>query len=69
MERGILSDSQWGFLPGRSTVSALLSTVHHWFQLLEEGKEVCAVFFDFRKAFDSVATAWFSYPKTSPHWT
>ena len=54
LERCILSDSQWGFLPGRSTVSALLSTVCHWFQLFEEGKEVFAVFQDFRKAFDSV---------------
>ena len=49
-----LSDAQWGFIPGRSTVSALLSTVHHWFQLLEDGKEVCAIFLDFKKAFDSV---------------
>ncbi len=53
-EHQLLSDAQWGFLPGRSTVSALLSTVHQWFKILEEGKEVCAVFLDFRKAFDSV---------------
>ena len=49
-----LSDSQWGFRAGRSTVTALLSTVHRWFQLLESGKEICAVFLDYRKAFDSV---------------
>ena len=30
------------------------ATVHHWFELLEDGKEVCAVFLDFKKAFDSV---------------
>ena len=36
------------------TISALLSTVHQWFKLLEDGKDVCAVFLDFRKAFDSV---------------
>ena len=53
-EHHLLSDAQWDFLPGRSTVSALLSTVHHWFELLEDGKEVCAVFLDFKKAFDSV---------------
>ena len=53
-EHQLLSDAQWGFLPGRSTVSALLSTVHQWFKLLEDGKDVCAVFLDFRKAFDSV---------------
>ena len=28
--------------------------MHHWFQLLEDGKEVCAIFPDFKKAFDSV---------------
>ena len=51
-----LSDSQWGFRAGRSTVSALLSTTSHWFTLLEAGLEVCAImiFFDYRKAFDSV---------------
>lgn len=52
-----LSDVQWGFRAGRSTTSALLSTTSHWFELLEEGKDICAVFFDYRKAFDSV-----------PHW-
>ena len=49
-----LSDSQWGFRAGRSTVTALLLTIHRWFQLLESGKEICAVFLDYKKAFDSV---------------
>ena len=52
-----LSDCQWGFRSGRSTVSALLSTVHHWLQLMESGKDVCAVFLDYQKAFDSVPHA------------
>ena len=49
-----LSDSQWGFRTGRSTVSALLAIVDDWLKLLEEGKEICATFFDYQKAFDSV---------------
>ena len=49
-----LSTSQWGFQAGKSTVTALLSTTHNILNLLEAGNEVCAVFFDFRKAFDSV---------------
>ena len=49
-----LSDSQWGFRIGHSTVSALLSIVDDWLKLLEEGKEICISFFDNRKAFDSV---------------
>ena len=46
--------NQWGFLPGRSTTSAILSATHDWFTLLEEGKEISAVFFDLTKAFNSV---------------
>ena len=49
-----LSNCQWGFQPGRSTVSVLLDTTYSWFQHLEWVEEVGAVFFDFRKAFDSV---------------
>jgi len=41
-----LSKSQWGFQPGKSTVSALLSTTFSWLRTLEEGKEIGAVFFD-----------------------
>ena len=50
----IATDSQWGFQRGKSTVTTLLETTHNWFEILERGREVGAVFFDFRKAFDSV---------------
>ena len=49
-----LSNCQWGFQAAKSSVSALLSTTHDWFQQIEDGKEIGAVFFDFCKAFDSV---------------
>ena len=49
-----ISDHQWGFLEGRSTVTALIKCTDDWFGALESGLEVCAVFFDFKKAFDSV---------------
>ena len=49
-----ISDNQWGFTPKKSTTTALLSVIHDWHQHLEHGNEVCAVFFDIRKAFDSV---------------
>ena len=49
-----LSAFQWGFLEGRSTVTALLHITDQWFQALETGNDICTVFFDFRKAFDSV---------------
>ena len=47
-----LSNKQWGFQSGKSTVTALLSVTHDWFQALEAGQEVCSIFL--RKAFDSV---------------
>ena len=49
-----LSKTQWGFQPGKSTVQALLVTIDNWLQYLERGCDVGAVFFDFKKAFDSV---------------
>ena len=52
-----LSDCQWGFRPGRSTVSALLSITHEWLRLLESGYDICAIFLDYKKAFDSVPHA------------
>ncbi len=49
-----LSSGQWGFQTGKSTITALLSVAHEWFKALESGQEVCSVFFDIKKAFDSV---------------
>ena len=50
----VLTDSQWGFCSGQSTVTALLSVTQEWLSALERGQEIGAVFFDYRKAFDSV---------------
>ena len=49
-----LALQQCGFRSGRSTVSALLDVTYNWSQTLDTGKEVCAVFFDLRKAFDYI---------------
>ena len=49
-----ISNSQWGFQPGKPTVTALLATVDNWLRMLDEGSELRAVLFDLRKAFDSV---------------
>ena len=49
-----LSKVQWGFTPGRSTITALLTTFSETLQHLESGAGVAFVFFDLRKAFDSV---------------
>ena len=49
-----ISCHQWGFMPHRSSTSALISVIHDWMCVLDSGKKVCVVFFDIRKAFDSV---------------
>ena len=49
-----LASQQWGFRSKRSTVSALLDAVNNWQQTLDNCKEICAVFFDLRKAFNLV---------------
>ena len=49
-----LSNTRWGFQSGKSTATALLTTTYDWLKELEAGKEVCSVFFDIRKAFDSI---------------
>ena len=50
----LLSNNQFGFCPGFSTETALLSNVNSWFSSLDFNKALCAVFFDLTKAFDSV---------------
>ena len=45
---------QWGFRSGHSTSSALTTIIDDWLKSMELGKPVCSVFFDVRKAFDSV---------------
>ena len=52
-----LSDSQWGFRKGMSTITAVLSLTHEWLSLLDHNQEICCIFFDFKKAFDSIPHA------------
>lgn len=51
----ILSNKQYGFLPGRSTLLQLLTTLEKWIQDLDHGKQVDVIYTDFRKAFDKVS--------------
>ena len=37
-----------------STVTAVLSLTHDWLMQLDKNHEVCCIFFDFKKAFDSI---------------
>ena len=49
-----ISPRQWGFMTHRSSVSALIKVFDNWAQALDEGHEICVIFFDVRKAFDRV---------------
>ena len=55
IESSQISDSQWGFLDGWSTATALLSVIDDWHKHIEAGRRgIGAVFLDLQKAFDSV---------------
>ena len=45
---------QWGFISSRSSISALLRIIDDLSHTLDNGHEVCMVFFDVSKAFDTV---------------
>ena len=49
-----ISPRQWGFMESRSTISALIKIIDDWSQALDQGREVCVIFFDVSKAFDKV---------------
>ena len=53
-ENSPISKKQWGFMSSRSTVSALIRVIDDWLCVLDQGYEVCVVFFDVSKAFDTV---------------
>ena len=49
-----ISEKKWGLIYGRSTRSALLQVVDDWQRALDQGNEVCVMFFDISKAFDTM---------------
>ena len=54
MTNAPISPRQWGFMESRSTISALIKVIDDWSSALDQGKEVCVVFFDVSEAFDKV---------------
>ena len=48
-QNNILSDKQYGFLPGRSTTLQLLKALDDWTAELDKGYEVDIVYIDFQK--------------------
>jgi len=51
---GLVSESQHGFMHGRSCLTNLLETFEAWMRLLEEGFGLDVIYLDYQKAFDTV---------------
>ena len=54
INNNILSQQQYGFVSGRSTITQLLVTLNEWLYNLDNDIQTDAAYMDFRKAFDSV---------------
>ena len=52
-----LSKNQFGFLRNRSCLTQLLVSFNKIFTSIEEGQAVDTIYFDFKKAFDSIPHA------------
>lgn len=50
----IISDNQFGFLPGRSVETSMLTSLNDWTEGIESKNRLDVVYFDFSKAFDRV---------------
>ena len=54
MELKLFCDPQHGFVPGRSCMTQLLTTLEIWSEILDSGAPIDTIYLDFRKAFDTV---------------
>ena len=50
----LFSDTQFGFISGRSTLLQLLHVMEKWTSYLEDGQDIIVAYLDFQKAFDTV---------------
>ena len=57
LEHGVISDLQYGFLPGRSTQEAIFDLVRHIHSAINNKKLMGMLFLDISKAFDCIVHA------------
>jgi len=57
VSNGFFSNSQYGFIKGRSTVLQLLKIMDDRTNNLDKGKQIDVIYTDFEKAFDKVPHA------------
>jgi hypothetical protein len=55
LSNSLLSPSQHGFVPGKSTTTQLLQTLNDWTLSLDVGKNIDCIYLDFSKAFDCIS--------------
>ena len=54
LEFGVISDRQYGFLPGRSTQEAIFDLFRHVYSAINNKKVMGLLFLDISKAFDCI---------------
>ncbi|KAL7072779.1 hypothetical protein ACQ4LE_008255 [Meloidogyne hapla] len=54
LNNNLISIHQFGFLPGRSTTTQLISTLEDWYNGIFGNKNIDCIYLDLRKAFDSI---------------
>ena len=54
LANNLLSDHQFGFIPGRLYTTQLLYVLDHFTKHLDKGEPIDVIYLDFQKAFDSV---------------
>ena len=52
LENNLLSNKQYGFIKGRTTMLQLLHMMDDWTDRLQIGGQIAAIYNDFEKAFD-----------------
>ena len=57
MQNNLLSNQQYGFIKGRSTVTQLINILDKWTDYLENGGQIDVIYTDLEKAFDKVSHA------------
>ena len=55
LKNNLFSSKQFGFMSKRSTVLQLLNVIDKWSDAIDKGDNIDCVYFDFKKAFDTVA--------------
>ena len=55
IDNGILSERQFGFVPGRSCTLQLFVFVEEWSRSIDDWKQIDVIYTDYSRAFDTVS--------------